>query len=69
MNRGPCSEHLGEGDWELFLFAPWMDEELKKEEKAKVQQRGLEEAKGEENPRKILPTRKGEEPGKNEENK
>ena len=50
MNRGPCSEHLGEGDWVLFLFAPWMDEELKKEEKEKVQQRGLEEAKGEENP-------------------
>jgi len=69
MNRGPCSEHLGEGDWELFLFAPWMDEELKKEEKAKVQQRGLKEAKGEENPRKILPTPKEEEPGKNEGNK
>jgi len=41
-----------------------MDEELKKEEKAKVQQRGLEEAKGGENPRKILPTRKREERGK-----
>ena len=60
MNRGPCSEHLGEGDWELFLFAPWIEEELKKEEKAKVQQRRLEEAKGGENPRKILPTRKRE---------
>jgi len=69
MNRGPSSEHLGEGDWELFLFAPWMDEELKKEKKAKVQQRGLEEAKGGENPRKIQPTRKREERGKNEENK
>jgi len=34
-----------------------MDEELKKEEKVKVQQRGLEEAKGEENSTKILPTR------------
>jgi len=48
----------------LFLFAPWMDEELKKEEKEKVQQRGLEEAKGGESPRKILPMRKGEERGK-----
>jgi len=35
-----------------------MDEELKKEEKAKVQQRRLKVAKGGKNPRKILPTRK-----------
>ena len=31
----------------LFLYVPLMDEELKKEEKVKLQQRGLEEARGE----------------------
>ena len=39
----------------LFLFASWMDEELKKEEKVKVQQRGLEEARGEKTLEKYYP--------------
>jgi len=37
---------LGEGDWVFFLFAPWMDEELKKEEKGMVQQKGARRSKG-----------------------
>ena len=50
----------------MFLCAPWMDEELKKEEKVKVQQRGLEEARGEKTLEKSYPRGK-EKNGKNEE--
>ena len=49
----------------LFLFVPWMDEELKKE-KVKVQQRGLEEARGEKTLEKSYPRGK-EKNGENEE--
>jgi len=46
MSRGPCNEHLGEGDWELFLFTPWMEEELKKEEKGKGSAKKARRSKG-----------------------
>ena len=39
----------------LFLYTPWMDEELKKEEKVKVQQKGLEEARREKTLEKSYP--------------
>jgi len=59
----------GRGIGSYFCSRHGWKKSLRKKKKAKVQQRRLEEAKGEENPRKILPTRRREERGKNEENK